>query len=315
MFLLFLTLLFVSGFLYVEAAEADGFRFRIPPPLSSMEDYPNVLGITEAVRATFHPVVKFPVILTDDDNDNNNNKDYRHEREVLQEERHLNVVPNLQILDFTQHSSTRQLATEQERQASRNGTLKRPELLQQGSYAIGRYDENRAGMYESDIFDDIDNAIDGYAGRRTVHIGIDLDGPLGTTVYAFAPGVIHAVGYNADLGDYGNVVVIRHELPAGGNDRDSNDESHQRHVYALYGHLSDTSLQGKTVGQAIAAGDIVGYFGDVHENGGWFIPHVHFQLSIHPPATHDMPGVVSLQDRPKALLEYPDPRLILGPLY
>jgi hypothetical protein len=45
------------------------------------------------------------------------------------------------------------------------------------------------------------------------------------------------------------------------------------------------------------------------------MPHVHFQLSSHPPDTHDMPGAVSIEDRPRALLDYPDPRLVLGPLY
>ena len=43
--------------------------------------------------------------------------------------------------------------------------------------------------------------------------------------------------------------------------------------------------------------------------------HVHFQLSIEPPDTHDMPGAVTLEDRPKALVKYPDPRYVLGMLY
>jgi hypothetical protein len=59
----------------------------------------------------------------------------------------------------------------------------------------------------------------------------------------------------------------------------------------------------------------LGYLGDVHENGGWFFPHVHFQLSLHPPATHDMPGAVSLEDRARALVEYPDPRYVVGSLH
>jgi hypothetical protein len=46
-----------------------------------------------------------------------------------------------------------------------------------------------------------------------------------------------------------------------------------------------------------------------------YLPHVHFQLSIHPPESHDMPGVVSMEDRPRALIHYPDPRQVLGPLY
>jgi len=45
------------------------------------------------------------------------------------------------------------------------------------------------------------------------------------------------------------------------------------------------------------------------------MPHVHFQLSLYPPETHDMPGVVTPKDRAEALLKYPDPRLVLGELY
>ena len=43
--------------------------------------------------------------------------------------------------------------------------------------------------------------------------------------------------------------------------------------------------------------------------------HVHFQLSTEAPETHDMPGAVTLDDRPKALVRYPDPRWVLGMLY
>ena len=61
-------------------------------------------------------------------------------------------------------------------------------------------------------------------------------------------------------------------------------------------------------------GAVLGWLGDTHENGGW-PAHVHFQLSLVEPATHDMPGVVSAAQRDRARLEYPDPRLIAGMLY
>lgn len=48
---------------------------------------------------------------------------------------------------------------------------------------------------------------------------------------------------------------------------------------------------------------------------GWKTPHVHFQLSMKEPKTHDLPGAVAMKDRSKALCEYPDPRWILGELY
>ena len=31
--------------------------------------------------------------------------------------------------------------------------------------------------------------------------------------------------------------------------------------------------------------------------------------------THDMPGVVDPKDRSDALARYPDPRIVLGPIY
>ena len=61
-------------------------------------------------------------------------------------------------------------------------------------------------------------------------------------------------------------------------------------------------------------GSILGWLGDRTENGGWN-PHVHFQLSLVEPITHDLPGVVSAVDRDWARKNYPDPRLVLGPLY
>jgi murein DD-endopeptidase MepM/ murein hydrolase activator NlpD len=177
-------------------------------------------------------------------------------------------------------------------------------------------------MYESDLFDDTTNDIDGFAGRRTVHMGIDLDAAVGTKVYSFSDATVHAAGYNSDLGDYGNVIVLEHVLPpqedttvGEGEDRQQVAPQPLRKLYALYGHLDGPSIRGMTVGKHIRKGQLLGRMGDIHENGGWHMPHVHFQLSVHPPVTHDMPGAVSLQDRPRALLEYPDPRLILGPLY
>ena len=54
--------------------------------------------------------------------------------------------------------------------------------------------------------------------------------------------------------------------------------------------------------------------GDKHENGGWE-PHLHFQLSLIEPTTHDMPGVVNPKNRDAALQNYPDPRLVMGSIY
>jgi murein DD-endopeptidase MepM/ murein hydrolase activator NlpD len=187
---------------------------------------------------------------------------------------------------------------------------------------IGKYDEDRIGLYTSDLFV-VDNATVSSSPPstdpdsattcqfRTLHVGIDLGGRVGTPVYAFTHGIVHALGYNPSLGDYGNVIVIQHFW----NSTDAEMTNASSTVYALYGHLDDGSVQNLKVGDIIRPGLRIGAIGDVYENGGWYIPHVHFQLSLLPPETHDMPGAVCIQDRAEALMQYVDPRYVLGPLH
>ena len=75
-----------------------------------------------------------------------------------------------------------------------------------------------------------------------------------------------------------------------------------------------TKIEDKEVGQKISGGEVICWIGDRHENGGWD-PHLHFQLSWSDPGTHDMPGVVNPADREEALAKYPDPRMVMGPIY
>jgi peptidoglycan LD-endopeptidase LytH len=118
---------------------------------------------------------------------------------------------------------------------------------------------------------------------------------------AFMDGKIHNFGYNPKAGDYGNVVITEHKIAG-------------KKFWALYGHLDSESIRGKIQGQFFEKGEILGHFGSEEENGGWE-PHLHFQLSLVKPETHDLPGVVSKEERKSALEKYPDPRLVLGPIY
>ena len=161
----------------------------------------------------------------------------------------------------------------------------------ESEYSIGRYNEFRPNVYTTELF----------AGVRNLHVGIDIGGPVGTPCMAFMNGKIHNFGYNPKAGDYGNVVIIKHEISG-------------IPVWALYGHLDAESIEDKRVGQRVMAGEVVAWFGAFEENGGWE-PHLHFQLSLVEPETHDMPGVVAPEERTRALEIYPDPRNILGPLY
>ena len=158
-------------------------------------------------------------------------------------------------------------------------------------FSIGKYDELRPGMYNTDIFH----------GERFLHVGIDIGAPVGTPCLAFTDGEVSHFGYNPEPGDYGNVLITRHELDG-------------VPLWALYGHLSSESIENKIVGQKIVAGEVIAWFGNKQENGGWE-PHLHFQLSFVEPETHDLPGVVAPRDREEALRSYPDPRLVLGPIY
>jgi peptidoglycan LD-endopeptidase LytH len=158
-------------------------------------------------------------------------------------------------------------------------------------YGIGRYNEVRVGMYTTELFSD----------GRNVHMGIDIAAPVNTPIKSFYEGVVFLFDYNAADGDYGYTLIVEYDLGA-------------EKLYALYGHLSKDSLKNKKIGQKVNASEVIAWVGDRHENGGWN-PHLHFQLSIVKPEKCDMPGVVAQKDRESSLKTYPDPRLVLGPLY
>lgn len=166
-----------------------------------------------------------------------------------------------------------------------------PARARASEYGVGKYAEKRVGMYTAEIF----------AGMRDIHVGLDIAAPVGTEVRAFFDGMIHMFAYNAASGDYGYTLITRHFI-------DGTD------LYALHGHLSARSLEGKVRGAPFGAGQLIAWLGDRHENGGWN-PHLHFQLSYECPSVCDMPGVVNEADREAALRKYPDPRLVLGALY
>lgn len=169
-----------------------------------------------------------------------------------------------------------------------------PNRPRRSEYGVGRYNERRPGMYETQLFL-TDSA------PRDIHVGIDLAAPVGTPVHAFHAGRVHLVGINGSPGDYGGTVLTEHRLG-------------DRLIWALHGHLSHRSIACRRAGEEFTAGEVIGWVGDEAENGGWN-PHVHFQLSWERPERCDLPGAVSARDLPSALKIYPDPRLVLGPLY
>jgi len=162
-------------------------------------------------------------------------------------------------------------------------------------YTIGRYDEDRKGMYTQALF----------GGERTIHVGLDIGGPAMTPLFAFEDGIIHSFADNDEDGSYGPTIITEHQLVI---------EGQSRSIWLLHGHLSRESLVGLKVGTCINKGDQIASIGEEHENGGW-PPHVHLQLSFFEPSEPDLQGVVSPENREQALEMYPDPRNILGKLY
>lgn len=165
------------------------------------------------------------------------------------------------------------------------------EFIDSGGYAVGGYNEKRAKMYLAPQ----------YKNQRNIHIGIDFWAPAGETVYSALNGKVAYKANNAQEGNYGPTLVLQHKLEG-------------KPVFALYGHLSLDTLNKMKTGQHIKAGQMIGRLGNEDENGNW-PPHLHYQLSWVDPGCADMPGVVSEEEREKALDIYPDPRIVLGGIY
>jgi len=126
---------------------------------------------------------------------------------------------------------------------------------------VGRYDEDRSCYQGEQFHTDAPEP-------RSVHTGIDLFIAEDTTVHAMLPGIVESVVDNDLAYDYGPTVVLRHTAGPG---------AHGTPFWVLYGHLSRRTLTQVHPGQAVAAGDVVGFIGDHTVNGGW-APHVHLQI-------------------------------------
>ncbi len=162
----------------------------------------------------------------------------------------------------------------------------------QNLFSIGKYNEKRPFMYKGELFEKTE---------RNIHMGLDIGAPIGTAIRSFYDGEIYLFKYNGHKLDYGYTLITKHFL-------------NNQIIYALFGHLSKSSIENKKIGQKIKSGEVIGYVGKENENGGW-PPHVHFQLCLLEPKKCDLPGVVSKKYHEIALRIFPDPRKILGQIY
>lgn len=162
-------------------------------------------------------------------------------------------------------------------------------------FAYGGYGELREMYAASTVFDG------GGAGEpRRLHLGIDIWGPAGTPVHSPLEGKVHSLGFLPAAGDYGGVVILRHEWEG-------------QVFHSLYGHLAEADIVFQE-GEPVAAGDRIGRFGTVHENGCW-PPHLHLQLVCDMEGMRgDYPGVCRYSERAYYLQNCPDPLPLLAPI-
>lgn len=163
--------------------------------------------------------------------------------------------------------------------------------LNTGKIGFGGYGEERGLYSRSDLFDGEE--------ARTIHLGVDIWTASGTFVYAPLEGTVHSFDNHAVHGDYGPVIILKHQI-----------EGFVFH--SLYGHLSTDSLDGLSVGQFVKKGQVLAKVGAYHENFHW-PPHLHFQLIIDM-GEHmgDYPGVCKKSESQYYLSNCPDPELIIN---
>lgn len=158
-------------------------------------------------------------------------------------------------------------------------------------FGIGGYMEHRTIYSRSTLFDS------GEEPRR-LHLGMDIWGAAGSSVYTPMNGVVHSFADNNHFGDYGPTIIIEHEVNAS-------------KLFSLYGHLSKKSLEGLFVGMPVHANQQIGAFGAGDENGNW-PPHLHFQLMLDMQGrSGDYPGVCRYSEKAVFTQHIPDPQLLL----
>ncbi|UAB86435.1 peptidoglycan DD-metalloendopeptidase family protein [Zunongwangia sp. SCSIO 43204] len=160
--------------------------------------------------------------------------------------------------------------------------------------AFGGYNEVRKLYQRSQLFNkNVDEFL-----NRNIHIGLDIWTAEGTDVLAVLDGEIHSFQDNANFGDYGPTIILKHTIE---------DEV----FYSLYGHLSRKSLESLQVGQKFKAQEKIAELGAAEENGD-YAPHLHFQIIRDLQENKgDYPGVASKKDLDFYLENCPDPNLLL----
>lgn len=116
-------------------------------------------------------------------------------------------------------------------------------------------------------------------GYLHLHTGVDYRAPAGTPIQAAGDGVIEFIGFNDG---YGKHIRI----------------SHKRGFETLYAHMSKSA--GLAAGDAVKAGDIIGYVGDTGSATG---AHLHYEIRRNGryvnPMTLELPSGRNLASEPE----------------
>ena len=170
---------------------------------------------------------------------------------------------------------------------------------QHATYLIGCYKEHREMYRRSELFDrNLPGFEDQNEEPRSIHLGTDIWGPVGTKIFAPLGGMVHSFAYNNHHGDYGATIILQHQLKT-------------NNFYTLYGHLSLSDIGKLRTGQFISRGEEFAHFGPAEENGNW-PAHLHFQLILDMSNYEgDYPGVCKLSELAKYTANCPNPDLIL----
>ena len=98
---------------------------------------------------------------------------------------------------------------------------------------------------------------------RFYHLGIDINVPCGTKLFAPYDCEVVVSDYEEGQGNYGGLTVLKCGIQSAGM------------VYLLFGHLNPEKLP--CVGARLAQGMEFAQIGDMTQNGNWFY-HTHLQV-------------------------------------
>ena len=121
------------------------------------------------------------------------------------------------------------------------------------TWSVSGYLENRSTMLR-----EIPHMV---AEKRFYHLGIDINLPCGTKLYAPYDCEVALSKYEDGYGNYGGITVLKFQS--------------SKTYYMLFGHLNPDKLP--IVGEILKKGEAFAQLGNMSENGNWFY-HTHLQV-------------------------------------